>query len=104
MRFISILSVAVLALIVVVIYSVRLQRRAIATQERLALGHHHEKQKRDRFYASVPDDAMPNNAFHSDGAPRHCAADGPASLRRFSGAPRGLSFLSSTLNVHAPAA
>lgn len=46
-------------LIVVVIYSVRLQRRAIATQERLALEHHEEKQKRDRFYASsVPDNAM----------------------------------------------
>lgn len=67
MQFISILSIAALALIVVVVYSVRLQRRAIATQEPLALEHHEEKQKRDRFYASVPDDAMPNNAFHSDG-------------------------------------
>ena len=68
MQFISILSIAASALIVVVIYSVRLQRRAIATQERLALEHHEENQKRDRFYApSVPDNAMPNNAFHSDG-------------------------------------
>lgn len=40
MQFISILSIAALALIVVVIYSVRLERRAIATQERLALEHH----------------------------------------------------------------
>lgn len=61
MQFISILSIAASALIVVVIYSVRLQRRAIATQERLALEHHEENQKRDRFYASsVPDNAMPN--------------------------------------------
>jgi hypothetical protein len=55
MQFISILSISALALIVVVIYSVRLQRRAIATQERLALEHHEEKQKRDSFYASSED-------------------------------------------------
>ena len=73
MQFISILSISALALIVVVIYSVRLQRRAIATQERLALEHHEEKQKRDRFYASsVPDNAMPNNVY---GLPPKAKAD-----------------------------